>query len=129
MAKGYSLDLRQRVWSAWQRGEGQPARTGPGALPSACPLCAIFPGVFEPAAAWPPSHTAGGQPLKADAKMIRRLQALVAKHNDLTYDEYHRRLCVKGTVLSRSSVGRLLVRLDLTRKKRRSKTTKPAASA
>ena len=22
MAKGYSLDLRQRVWSAWQNGEG-----------------------------------------------------------------------------------------------------------
>ena len=32
----------------------------------------------------------GGQPLKADAKTIKRLETLVAKHNDLTYDEYQR---------------------------------------
>ena len=65
-------------------------------------------------AAKPPS---GGQKLKADAKTIRRLEALVARHNNMTYVEYRRRLCPKGATLSRASMGRLLLRLDLTRKK------------
>ena len=60
---------------------------------------------------------------------MAKLVALAARHNDLTNDEYHRRLVAKGAALSRATVGRLLLRLDLTRKKRRSKTTRPAASA
>ena len=52
----------------------------------------------------------GGQKLKADAKTIKRLEAPVTRHNDLTYDEYHRRLCAKGAALSRASVGLILPR-------------------
>ena len=128
MAKGYSLDLRRRVWSAWQAGEGSQralAQRFAVSLSFVRDLSRRFRATGSVAA----KPHGGGQPLKADAKTIRRLEALVARHNDLTYDEYHRRLCAKGAALSRASVGRLLIRLDLTRKKRRSKTMKPAASA
>ena len=70
----------------------------------------------------------GGQPLKADARTIVRLEKLVSRRNDLTYDEYHQHLGKAGATLSRASVGRLLRRLDLTRKKRRASTLTPAAS-
>ena len=128
MAQGYSLDLRQRVWAAWQQGEGSQrelARRFAVSPSFVRDLSRRFRTTGSVAAK---AH-GGGQRLKADAKTIKRLAALVTKHNDLTYDEYHRRLCAKGVALSRASVGRLLIRLDLTRKKRRSKTTKPAANA
>ena len=127
MAKGYSLDLRQRVWSAWQHGEGSQrelARRFAVSLSFVRDLSRRFRQSGSVAA----KPYGGGQPLKADARTIKRLETLVAKHNDLTYDEYHRRLSTAGSPLSRSSVGRLLRRLGLTRKKRRSKTTKPAVS-
>ena len=66
--------------------------------------------------------------MAADQKTHTRLEALVAKRNDLTNDEYHRQLCAKGMTLSRATVGRLLLRLSLTRKKRRSKTTSAPAN-
>ena len=127
MAKGYSLDLRQRVWAAWQQGEGSQrelARRFAVSLSFVRDLSRRFRATGSVAA----KPHGGGQKLKADAKTIRRLEALVTRHNDLTYDEYHRRLCAKGVTLSRATVGRLLIRLDLTRKKRRSKTMKPAAN-
>ena len=127
MAKGYSLDLRQRVWSAWQKGEGSQRELAKRFAVSAS-FVRDLSRRFRESGSVAAKPYGGGQPLKADAKTIKRLETLVAKHNDLTYDEYHRRLCARGSDLSRSSVGRLLIRLNLTRKKRRSKTTKPAAS-
>ena len=116
------------MWAAWQAGKGSQrvlAQRFAVSLSFVRDLSRRFRATGSVVA----KPHGGGQPLKADVKTIRRLEALVAKHNDLTYDEYHRRLCARGSTLSRASVGRLLVRLDLTRKKRRSKTTKPAASA
>ena len=123
MAKGSSLDLRQRVWSAWQRGEGS-QRELAGRFAVSLSFVRDLSRRFRTTGSVVAKPHGGGQPLKADARTIRRLEALVTKHNDLTYDEYHRRLCAKGAALSRASVGRLRIRLDLTRKKRRSKTTR-----
>lgn len=129
MAASYSLDLRQRVWAAWQRGEGSQRGLAERFAVSASfvrDLSARFRTTGSVAA----SAHAGGRKLKADAKTIQRLVKLVTKHNDLTYDEYHQRLTTGTSAgsLSRAAVGRLLRRLGLTRKKRRSKTMKPAVS-
>lgn len=127
MPKAYSEDLRERVWAAWQKGdESQQAvavRFGVSAS-----FVRDLSRRFRTTGALAPKVHGGGRRLAADAKTVARLEKLVARHNDLTNDEYHRRLAAKGATLSRATVGRMLVRLDLTRKKRRSKTTKPAAS-
>lgn len=129
VAKPYSLDLRERVWAAWQNGEGSQRELAERFAVSASfvrDLSRRFRASGQVAAR---AH-GGGRQLKADAKTIQRLAALVLKYNDLTYDEYHQRLRGAGGArsLSRAAVGRLLRRLDLTRKKRRSRTMKPTAS-
>ena len=129
VAKPYSLDLRERVWAAWQNGEGSQRELAERFAVSASfvrDLSRRFRTSGQVAAR---AH-GGGRKLKADASTIKRLAALVLKHNDLTYDEYHQRLGTAGRTcsLSRAAVGRLLRRLDLTRKKRRSRTMKPKAS-
>ena len=128
MPKAYSEDLRVRVWTAWQEGNKSQHEVAVrfGVSESFVrDLSRRFRATGSVAAK---AH-GGGRRLAADAKTVARLEALVARHNDLTNDEYHRRLCAKGTArLSRSAVGRLLLRLDLTRKKRRSKTTSERAN-
>jgi transposase len=128
MPKAYSEDLRGRVWAAWQEGnESQRAVAARFGVSESFvrDLSRRFRATGSVAAK---AH-GGGRRLAADTKTIARLEALVAKHNDLTNDEYHRRLCAKGAArLSRSAVGRLLLRLGLTRKKRRSKTTSARAN-
>jgi transposase len=127
MPKAYSEDLRERVWAAWQNGnESQPAVAARFGVSESFvrDLSRRFRATGSVAA----KPHGGGRRLVADAKTLARLGGLVAKHNDLTNDEYHRQLCAKGAALSRATVGRLLLRLDLTRKKRRSRTTSEPAS-
>ena len=127
MPKAYSEDLRERVWAAWQEGEQSQHEVAVrfGVSESFVrDLSRRFRATGSVAA----KPHGGGRRLAADPKTLARLEALVIKHNDLTNDEYHRRLCAKGSLLSRAAVGRLLLRLDLTRKKRRSKTTSEPAS-
>ena len=129
MAKPYSLDLRERVWAAWQEGQesqGEIARRFAVSGSFVRDLSRRFrvDGTVAPRA-----H-GGGRSKAADAKTLARLQALVVQRNDATNDEYHRALCAtKGVVnVSRATVGRLLLALGLTRKKRRSRTTNARAS-
>ena len=127
MPKAYSEDLRERVWAAWQAGE-QSQREVAARFGVSESFVRDLSRRFRTTGSVTAKAHGGGRHLAADARTIARLEALVARHNDLTNDEYHRRLCAKGAVLSRSAVGRLLLRLDLTRKKRRSKMTSEKAS-
>ena len=127
MPKAYSEDLRKRVWAAWQQGEWsqQEVAVRFGVSESFVrDLSRRFRTTGNVAAK---VHGGGRRPV-ADQKTLARLEALVTKRDDLTNDEYHRQLVAKGATLSRATVGRLLLRLELTRKKRRSRTTKPKAS-
>ena len=127
MAKAYSEDLRVRVWAAWQEGnESQRAVAARFGVSESFvrDLSRRFRATGSVAA----KPHGGGRRQAADQKTLGRLEALVARHNDLTNDEYHRRLRAKGATLSRATVGRLLLRLDFTRKKRRSRTTNAQAS-
>ncbi len=129
MARPYSLDLRERVWAAWQEGQqsqGDIARRFEVSESFVRDLSRRFRASGSVA----PQPHGGGRTPAADAKTLARLQALVAKRSDATNDEYHRALCAtKGAIsISRATVGRLLLALDLTRKKRRSKMTSAKAN-
>lgn len=116
MAASYSLDLRQRVWNAWQKGEGSQrelARRFAVSLSFVRDLSRRFRASGSVA----PQPHGGGRPPLADAAALERVQALVAARNDATNDEYHQSLLAEGYSWSRATVGRVLLRLRLTSKK------------
>lgn len=127
MPKAYSPDLCERVWSAWQKGGESQRAVAVRFAVSASFLRDLSRRHRTTGSLAPKAHGGGRRPA-ANQRTVARLEKLVATRNDLTNDEYHRRLTAKGGTLSRATVGRMLLRLRLTRKKRRSKTTKPAAN-
>lgn len=117
MARPYSRDLRERVVEAVEAGQSrQAAARRFGVSPSfAIKLLQRWQetGTLEP-------RQVGGQKdyaLRAHEALVRRL---VASHPDQTIDELTARLGSTGISISRAAVGRFLVALDLTVKKRRS---------
>ena len=115
MPRAYSADLCERVWAAWQRGNESQQAVAARFGVSASFVRDLSRRFRTSGTLVPKAHGGGRRP--------------AADNNDLTNDECHRRLVAKGAALSRATVGRMLLRLALTRKKRRSKTTKLAASA
>ena len=71
----------------------------------------------------------GGRRSLATPAALAALGAQVAAQNDLTIAEHHARMVAAGFGLSAATVGRMLLRLRQTRKKRRSRTMKPTANA
>lgn len=117
MATSYSLDLRQRVWNAWQKGEGSQrelARRFAVSLSFVRDLSRRFRASGSIAA----KPRGGGRPPLAGTAALARVQALVAARNDATNDEYHQGLLAEGYSWSRATVGRVLLRLRLTSKKK-----------
>ena len=127
MARAYSLDLRERVWTAWQRGEGSQRELAIrfGVSPSF--VRDLSRRVRQSGSVAAKGH-GGGRPSLADAALLAQVQAQVTAQNDATNDEHHQRLLAAGHRLSRATTGRLLLRLGLTRKKRRSAMTSGSAS-
>ena len=109
MAKAYSLDLRERVFGAWQCGEG-----------SQRAIAGRF-GVSE-------RFVRGMVRRQRESGSVAALEAQVARHNDHTVAEQHAYLVAAGFAQSRATVGRWLLALRLTRKERRSKTTRRRAN-
>ena len=127
MPRACAEDLCERAWAAWQKGNESPqvvARLGVSAS-----FVRDLSRRFRASGTLAPKAHGGGRRPVADKRTVAKLVALAARHNDLTNEEYHRRLVAKGATLSRVTVGRLLLRPELTRKERRSKTTRLAASA
>ncbi len=126
MAKAYSLDLRRKVFAAWQQGDSSQqevaARFGVSAS-FVRDLSALHRQSGDVAA----RPRGGGRPPLATAATLAHLSGLVAQDHDHTIAEHHQAMLAAGFALSAASVGRLLLRLRLTRKKRPSKTTRPAA--
>ena len=127
MAKAYSLDLRRKVFAAWQGGEGSQA-----AIARRFGVSASF--VRDLSALHRQSGDVvarphgGGRPPLADARTLATLRGLVAAHNDHTVAEHQQSLAAAGYPMSAATAGRWLLHLGLTRKKRRSKTMKPTAN-
>ena len=127
MAKAYSLDLRRKVFAAWQHGEQSQAAVGArfGVSESFVSDLAALHRQSGDVACRP---RGGGRRSLATPAALEHLGGLVAAHNDHTIAEHHADMLAAGFSMSAATVGRLLLRLRFTRKKRRSKTMKPAVS-
>ena len=128
MAKAYSLDLRRKVFAAWQHGKGSQAAVGArfGVSESFVGDLAALHRQTGDVAARP---RGGGRKSLATPAALAHLSALVAANHDHTIAEHHAGMLAADFALSAATVGRMLLRLRQTRKKRRSKTMRPAATA
>lgn len=126
MAKAYSLDLRQRVWAAWRAGGATQAEVAARFAVSESFLRDLSRRHKQSGgvAARP---RGGGRAALVDALVAEAIAARVAAANDATIEEHRAALAAAGHALGHSTLGRWLLRLGLTRKKRPSRTTKPAA--
>lgn len=127
MAKAYSLDLRRKVFAAWQHGELSQAEVGSrfGVSESFVRDLAALHRQAGDVAARP---RGGGRQALATPAALAQLTGLVARHNDHTIADHHQSMLAAGLAMSAATVGRLLLRLRLTHKKRRSRTTRRAAN-
>ena len=128
MAAPYSLDLRQKVFAAYQAGEASQAQVAVrfGVSPSFVrDLVALFRAQGSVAA----RPHGGGRASSITAPVGQAIQAAVTKQSDATIAEHRESLAAAGYPLSASALGRGLLALGLTHKKRRSKTTRPLPSA
>ena len=128
MAKPYSLDLRQKVFAAYQAREASQAQVAArfGVSPSFVrDLVSLFRARGSVAA----RPRGGGRASSITAPVRQAIEAAVTRQNDATIAEHRESLAAAGYPLSASALGRALLALELTHKKRPSKTTKPAPSA
>ncbi len=126
MARAYSLDLRRKVFAAWQHGERSQAEVAArfGVSESFVGDLAALHRQTGGVAARPARWRATSL---ATPAALAHLSGLVA-NNDHTIAEHHAGMLAAGFTLSAATVGRMLLRLRQTRKKRRSRTTRPAAN-
>ena len=128
MARAYSFDLRERVWAAWQRGEGTRPQLAARFGVSVSFVRDLARRGRERGEVAAKAHGGGRRPA-ADAAAQVAIAAAVAACNDATVDEHRQSLAAAGHRFARSTLGRWLLRLGLTRKKRRSATTRARPNA
>ena len=128
MARAYSLDLRERVFGAWQRGEGSQREIAARFGVSERFVRGVVRRQRESGSVAAKAH-GGGRVALATPESLAALEAQVAACNDHTVAEHRAHLATAGFAASRATVGRWLLALRLTRKKRRSKMTRRTANA
>lgn len=128
MAKAYSLDLRRRAFEAWRRGEGTQAQAAARfAISSSC--VRDLARRFRTSGDVAPKARGGGRRALLPVAGQAVLAALVDARPADTIEEHRRGLLAAGYALAHTTVHRALLALGLTRKKRRSTTTRPRPSA
>lgn len=116
--KPLSLDLRQRIVTAYERGEGSQARIAQRFGVATSTVERLLKryretGSLEPRKAGAPP------PLMVSEEEQARVKAWIEAEPDLTQDELARRFEAEtGRRVSRRTMGRVRARLGLTRKKR-----------
>jgi transposase len=117
MARPYSRDLRERVVEAVEAGQSRQAAARRFGVSASFAIKLLQrwqeTGKFE-------AKQVGGQKDYALRRHEALVRQLMSSHPDLTIDELNDRLGANGISISRAAVGRFLVALGLTRKKRRS---------
>ena len=116
MAKGYSLDLRRRVWSVWQNGEGT---QGQIAVRFAVSVSFVrdLSRRFRESGGVAAKPDGGGRAPSVDAATGDAIRARVDAHPDHSIEEHRQGLAATGHRLSHSALERALLQLGLTRKK------------
>ena len=127
MAKAYSLDLRGKVFAAWQAG-GSSQREVAARFGVSASFVRDLSARHRQSGALAARPRGGGRRAPASPATLEHLRARVAAQPDATIAAHHQGMAAAGFALSAATVGRLLLRLGLTRKKRRSATTRRAAN-
>ena len=116
--KPYSLDLRQRVLDAWQRGEGSQRQLA-ARFSVHLTFVRNLLRLYRQSGSLQPRPHGGGRRALADAPVLERLARMVAQRPDDTLDEpRERRAAQGGPAMSRATLARALQRLKLTVKKK-----------
>jgi transposase len=116
--KPYSLDLRQRVLDAWQRGEGSQRQLAARFSVHLTFVRNLLRLYRQSGSLQPRPHGGGCRPL-AEGPVLERLAQMVAQRPDDTLDEHRERLAAEGgPAMSRATLARALQRLKLTVKKK-----------
>ena len=124
--KPYSLDLRQRVLDAWQRGEGSQRQLA-ARFSVHLTFVRNLLRLYRQSGSLQPRPHGGGRRALADDPVLERLAQMVAQRPDDTLDEHRQRLAAQGgPLMSRATLARALQRLKLTVKKKAS--TPPSAT-
>lgn len=127
MPRAYSLDLRERVFGACQRGEGSQREVALRFRVSERFVRGVVRRQRESGSVAAKAHGGGRVPL-ASAQSLATLAAQLAARHDDTIAEHRANLVGTGFALSAATVGRMLLRLRQTRKKRRCATMRRKAS-
>lgn len=114
----YSMDLRQRVWAAWEKQEGTRAQVA-GHFGVSLSFVRDLIRLHRDTRSLEPKPHGGGAPRKADAAREALLKELLDETPDATLPELAARISHTkgGRRLSAPTVGRALRRLGYTRKK------------
>jgi transposase len=124
MARPYSVDLRERVVRAVENGASRRATAAKFEV-SVSFVVKLMQRWYRRGTVQP--DRIGGGKRSALAAHGGQVRALVATAPDLTIAELRQRLAADGIAVSRSGLGRFLVAVGLTRKKRPG--TRPSRSA
>lgn len=115
--KAYSLDLRQKVIDAYNRKEGSQRQLAKRFSVSLSFIQDLLKRYREDGTIAPRAH-GGGAPAKLNQKHVALVERLVEEDNDAILVELCERLEQhSGVRVSRATMGRLVVRQRLTRKK------------
>ncbi len=111
MAKAYSVDLRWRVFGAWQRGESTQAQVA--ARFAISPSCVRdLSRRFRTCGDVAPKPRGGGRRSLLSATVRECLAGLVDARPDDTLEEHRRGLLAAGFALSHTTVHRALLAWD-----------------
>ncbi len=117
MGRPLSMDLRERIVRAVEAGSSRRAAAQQFAVSESCAIKLVQR--WEQTGSVAPAAIGGKKPY-ALAGHADRVRALLAAQPDITLDELYEQLAGQGIKVGRSSIGRFLKALGLTRKKRRS---------
>jgi transposase len=116
--KPYSLDLRQRVLDAWQRGEGSQRQLA-ARFSVHLTFVRNLLRLYRQSGSIEPRPHGGGRRSLAEGAVLERLAQLVTRRPDDPLDEHRERLAAAGgPAMSRATLARALQRLKLTVKKK-----------
>jgi transposase len=118
MMKAYSLDFREKIIDVYftERESVRKLAKRFGVAKSF--IETLLKRLRETGDILPKPHGGGPQP-KLNEEQLKRVKALVEADNDATLDELRERLAAETSVsISRSTMGRVLQKLGLTRKKK-----------
>lgn len=116
--KAYSLDFREKIIEVYFTEQLSVRKLAKRFGVSKSFVETLLKRLRETGDILPKPHGGGPQP-KLNAQQLKLVAALVDADNDATLDELRERLANETSILmSRSSMGRIVQKLDLTRKKK-----------